>query len=1355
MPNLLITAAPWLIVSSAMIYLCLKHWVRPQRVNHPYLGYPFLDSQQTHAHQAGLTWIDPTLWSVRSILLLSLSILIFVETEPLSETQGTLVITNGPLTIDAHWPRPLFVTSASPPFRSLVLDDRGYGEWTQGPPEAIPDLEPINAPLLFAHEDWSEAQKWAEDYIRPEKVIFIKATPEMIRSTQATWHPISKDQLKVEVWFRPPKVIDSVHAEQLAYSQRGILQWIDLGHLEEQTSGRWQALFSENQLQSATLRLTPFFEGKPIRSPVGLCVPRRAPSIQEGSLPLSAMSTLTAEWPKRDDEHMDHRGLGQQNEMLTARQVTATRNEQIAHQINFMGGARSGYTSTLRWAPLSPLLHLNLPSSVEDRLVGSHAIALPPFPSPPLFLRRFNLITQGHPLLWVVPQSRSTDKDILHTWSSDASILNFEVSPEGTQRLLGGFLLSDLDERSQDWLKRLLEWFVAKEAIATSPCIEWPEGHPLSYHLPKLAQAAYLPFEASNHSSSLGYDLNQDLNNAIQEGIITVKLNNKHNQGDKFPLSLVRRPDWDQVSTSPPLSRLEEIEAEPRHIFQISERLTRRDKVTLISLTLLFFSLMAWLLLRRVAWRMNLMIVGGGLFIIGLFRLLSHHQPVELSLSLENAGDEAIKRQLNQAGFKVTPSTFVDSDSPLVVSVEQAPLNKRQRHQLARYSGPIWLLPKITPLKPLEFHSPLLLRDDQDSLHMRTLIFSDIPRAATIYLAGLNKRLELKQGWQLLGARISDEPHLTALELRVEIDREEAPPFQLSRLIPTPNFTPRDAMAWGKRGADPLKNSSYRTLTADPEFLDQPLSQSLALISLHRVSLRDLTEAQSSHLDEWVRSGGTLLLTGEIGEKTRSQDRSLWAGERWSRLLPLTLDPPVNPSRQTQVVFFVDRSGSMAREAGGAGLDEITAHLTSLVSALAPRDEVTLISFGGGVHLTSPPTERRSLTHLPVPEASRGGTLLHPALELALTYRRPSLPATWVVVTDGVWGDDHDRLLGDLTERLNASGANITVALTEDNLARCEELCEQWIKATGARLTRFSDLGSTHLRSPRIKPLYGELKPQATRHWDQRVGGALPMIKSLSPLGAHTASQVLAEVEGYPLLAARNVDAGQVIALASDFWSLTPQQWNRLLSSSSQQRSDWQILMRDFRSDTLQRATQVEARSHTGILNSSATLISHHLETPEQVWWIPQRSGRSILSRCPDRSTLQARIELNREDACEPVLLSPQKTPITTIISDHINPRGPSARLALSLSSHTYESSSQHAQATQESIKRERALQLPPLHISRDTESLISSLADWTSKHRHLFFTDFFKALLILIASVILIDLFRWRPISPQLNKNT
>ena len=927
-----------------------------------------------------------------------------------------------------------------------------------------------------------------------------------------------------------------------------------------------------------------------------------------------------------------------------------------------------------------------------------HGIASPPWPSPTLTTSRARASSGNHPLLWGVQRRLSSmdpqtpPRGVAEPstlWQSQTSLIDLEVMQNGQLNYTWGLSPQELKNQSPLWSKLFAGALRQEVLMTTSRCLNWTVGEVARVSLGTNTREALMdarlytlplvnkpPVERStpkplSHGVSMALD---------QEGPFALYLSNTTTQSSTLshrqaPLLINRH-----IPKSDPVSVMTSSDVRPTAVSDLSssfsDSILRAWRVhfkwTMILVGIIMLGVYMWSRVRISSVRLLsvwlvVMIV---IMVIGWIRLQSR----ELMVGLIGSESSLMAGQLNsntalsaplpsQSDFTSHPRiqsallklaqrhriTFMTprsassvNDSPLLVSPSATPLSPMMQSLIYDHSGPIWINSwEASPPPSVTLRSAKIDHDhDQQKVHVTALLDTPFNAEASVYLGDQRRELKLTAPQTLLGGWIDGAEDLSAIRLRVEPEYAPGLTYRgLNQIIPVDPPQRSRAWAWGRDASTLLRSVGVQVMRPPPDALRTAPPSALGMIALHGVVPTALTREQREALLAWVREGGRLFWMGHLLPEQRRDQARAWDQGAWSTLMPLHLDAPIHPQRQAQVVLIVDRSGSTAESAGGPGLAAITAQLSELTAALAPRDEVTLISFGGGVSLNVPPTERRALSAFPVPTQSRGSTLIRPALELALTYRRPDLPAHWVIITDGVWGDEPSEL-AELQERIKASGAHVTVALTgyssqreargvpKDQALECVGACALFSKSSEVSLERWRDLSINNLRDP-LAPQRSEAGVvESGPRWSGRVGGELPQVERYTPMGIDPNVSVLAEVEGYPLLVEHKVGQGVVIQLMTDRWTLSSAQWSRLLGVGARQAHRWSVNTQTVWDSERGYALQVHARGIDHWLDSPAEL--HDDQAVTSLRWISSWPGESVLNLCNERGCQPAALPLNQ-----------------------------------------------------------------------------------------------------------------------------
>jgi Mg-chelatase subunit ChlD len=302
----------------------------------------------------------------------------------------------------------------------------------------------------------------------------------------------------------------------------------------------------------------------------------------------------------------------------------------------------------------------------------------------------------------------------------------------------------------------------------------------------------------------------------------------------------------------------------------------------------------------------------------------------------------------------------------------------------------------------------------------------------------------------------------------------------------------------------------------------------------------------SSLADEVSRRGlGLLVLGGE-----RSFARGGYRESVLESVLPVlsepaAFDPPAN------VVFAVDKSGSMGEGTGGVNrLSLAQRAVLETASTLAARDSAGLVVFDVEPRVLlplAPSVEVLPTLSAPWPIQARGGTSLAPAIERAAEQLESAAVGRriLVVVTDGFVDD---APLDALRRRLKDARIEV-VALAIGPDADATALARLTTPDAGVvlRVDEAAELPramSTGLERRRARIERGEIAVEPQQ--------ALPMLAIRDvrwpAIAAYAVTRLRPEASawvqsttGDPLIAARQVGAGRVVAVTSGLGSWTPQ----------------------------------------------------------------------------------------------------------------------------------------------------------------------------------------------------------------------
>ena len=408
-----------------------------------------------------------------------------------------------------------------------------------------------------------------------------------------------------------------------------------------------------------------------------------------------------------------------------------------------------------------------------------------------------------------------------------------------------------------------------------------------------------------------------------------------------------------------------------------------------------------------------------------------------------------------------------------------------------------------------------------------------------------------------------DDPFVENDVLRVPIEDDSG--TRLSIVSPTADGRAR-ALRWARAGGlhsdPPAEGQANVTALVGPA--DLRLEDRPTVVWMHDTPAETLSPELRRELTGWVRGGGLLLLSG----RARAFGRGGFAGTELDALSPLKSDVRPKGSGRVCVVLLVDRSGSMAVEAGGIGAAALGRLASSLVSGLRSEglpddelsseglpddDELAVVAFGVAAETLSPRASVSELKRrgLPLMSTTEGGTLLQPALDAATRILAGSQAETRLVllVGDGQFADaDAVRHVAGL----RSVGARLIGVLVGDE-ATAEPLLSL-ARSTGGDVSIVTAAEAPSLALTRVLDAVGDGleggggEVEAGPFWTARIGTRTPTVAARIRVTADPAARVLARVEGEPLLAEWLVGAGRVIALATDDFELPDAGFAALLS---------------------------------------------------------------------------------------------------------------------------------------------------------------------------------------------------------------
>ena len=406
--------------------------------------------------------------------------------------------------------------------------------------------------------------------------------------------------------------------------------------------------------------------------------------------------------------------------------------------------------------------------------------------------------------------------------------------------------------------------------------------------------------------------------------------------------------------------------------------------------------------------------------------------------------------------------------------------------------------------------------------------------------------------------------------LSAQPDRPDSALIDERALLAPERPTQPVAWTWGQQSAPWLSAAGY--LRRPASSLRHLPPEDVQLISLHDIPAERITSEEVVTLERWVSAGGTLLLSG----RSHSFDQGGWLGTRLEGLSPFRSRP--TSTEQARVLFFIDVSGSVAREAGGPGVSALIEDSLRLATQLGARDEVGLITFAGDAELVIPPTRIKELSAVMATKTGAGGSVLKVALDEALRWVGERGPQRWVLLTDGeLSGAGLNEALSRVQATRVQRDLSLLVALTSERPLSAE--ATQTITALeerlDARVTPLSQLtpatfvswvDQRALGSRRAEPPVGSSNKLGSSNkqeqvwgtaWAQaRLGVKLPPVRGGAGVQLKLGATLLAErqsAEGRrPLLAEWRYGLGRVVALATDQWGLSARGWSALLPSPKQ-----------------------------------------------------------------------------------------------------------------------------------------------------------------------------------------------------------
>ncbi len=438
-----------------------------------------------------------------------------------------------------------------------------------------------------------------------------------------------------------------------------------------------------------------------------------------------------------------------------------------------------------------------------------------------------------------------------------------------------------------------------------------------------------------------------------------------------------------------------------------------------------------------------------------------------------------------------------------------------------------------------------------DDVRVAARVVADADVEATVHLGIVARRVKLRAGAPTSVAAVV--PEVDVVEAAVEVAGDVAPGDD--RLpAPVEGAAAGRALVVGEAALGWARAAGLSAYAVPPGALGElPLDGYRALV-LHDVGAGHLDAAATARVGAWTAAGGVLVLAG----RQRAFGPGGWAGTSLEALSPLAADPREPGRERVAVALLLDRSGSMATEAGGIGTEGVGALAASLAAGLEGEgDQLAVVAFGGSPEVLLPPTAvgRVRRESLPAPALARGGTLLRPAIGRALALLRSADvdARVIVVVSDGRFVDTElPETTEEILAELKAGGARLVGVLVGEQRARSPlgELAAATnglvVEADAGAAPRIAGAGVLTAATGWLVVGGGPVAP--TPAWDARVGGAAPPIDGRVRVRARPEARVLARAGGDPLLAEWSLGLGQVIALATDRWDLPAEGWRSLLA---------------------------------------------------------------------------------------------------------------------------------------------------------------------------------------------------------------
>lgn len=437
-----------------------------------------------------------------------------------------------------------------------------------------------------------------------------------------------------------------------------------------------------------------------------------------------------------------------------------------------------------------------------------------------------------------------------------------------------------------------------------------------------------------------------------------------------------------------------------------------------------------------------------------------------------------------------------------------------------------------------------------DRVFARATAATDRAVAGELVLGDTRVEVELRPDRPQTVQAVLPDRRAAALVARVEVATDRQPAND-TRPVPIEGEVPPEAVVVGAGAASWTTAAGLVAITVPAAHLAEAgsrLAQARAMW-VHDQPAGAVPAGVAQRIRHWVEAGGVLVLSG----RARAFGPGGWRDTALDALSPLRSDPRPPGVGRVGAALVLDRSGSIASEAGGIGVDGVGALAGAVAAGLRPIDRLTVLAFGGAVEVLLPPTALADLRAdaLPVPAIARGGTLLAPALDRARALLAP-LPVevrVAVLVGDGRVADpDAAR---ERAAALAADGIRVLAVLVGVDpdprvFTALAEATDGAVVRPRPDALRVDVAGAVHAEASDTAGLGGPVAAEAG--WPSRVGGLPPPVDARVRVAARDGARVLARVAGEPLLAEWSVGRGRVIALATDAWALDHEQWATLLA---------------------------------------------------------------------------------------------------------------------------------------------------------------------------------------------------------------